>query len=68
MYALTSGVTGLPGVPRVPIGPYERFAAERRVPSRGVDRLTEVVPDDTEMLPKSPGVEYMSLNNNMFKS
>jgi hypothetical protein len=68
MYALALGVTGPPGVLRVPIGPYERFAGERRVPSRGVDGLTEVSPDDTERSPKSLGVEYMSLNNDMFKS
>ena len=68
MYALASGVTGLPRAPRVPIGPYERFAGERRVPLRGIDRLTEVSPDDTERSPKSLGVEYMLLNNDMFKS
>jgi hypothetical protein len=33
------------------------FSGERRELSRGVDGLTEVVPDDTEKLPKSPGVE-----------
>jgi hypothetical protein len=68
MYVLASGVTGPPGVLRVLIGPYERFAGERRVPLRGIDRLTEVSPDDTERSPKSLGVEYMLLNNDMFKS
>ena len=68
MYALGSCVIGPAGALRVPLSPYVRFAEERSEPSRGVDRLTEVVPDDTEMLPKSPGVEYMLLNNNMFKS
>jgi hypothetical protein len=68
MYALALGVTGPPGVPRVLIGPYKRFARERRVASRGIDGLTEVSPDDTERSPKSLGVEYMLLNNDMFKS
>ena len=44
------------------------FAGERSEPSRGVDGLTAVVPDDAERLPKSPGVEYTSLNNVVFKS
>jgi hypothetical protein len=68
MYVLGLCVIGLAGAPRVPLSPYVRFAGERSEPSRGVDGLTEVVPDDTEWLPKSPGVEYTSLNNDMFKS
>ncbi len=57
MYALASGVTGPPRAPRVPLRPYVRFARERRELSRGIDRLTEVVPDDTERLPRSLEVE-----------
>ena len=68
MYALVSGVTGPPGAPRVPLGPYVKFTGERREQSRGVDRLTEVVPDDAEWLPKSPGVEYTSPNGVVFES
>jgi len=57
MYALALGVTGPPRAPRVPLRPYVRFARERRELSRGIDRLTEVVPDDTERLPRSLEVE-----------
>ncbi len=68
MYALALGVTGLPGVQRVPLRLYIRLARERRELSRGVDRLAVVVLDDTDRLPKSLGVEYTSLNNNMLRS
>ena len=67
MYALRLCVIGLATALRVLLSPYIRFARERSEPSRGVDGLM-VVPDDTEWLPKSPGVEYTSLNNDMFKS
>ena len=59
---------GPPLAQRVPLGPYAMFAGERSELSRGVEGLTEVVPDDAERLPKSPGVEYTSLNNVVFKS
>ena len=57
------GVIGLPRVQRVLLRPYVRFAGERRELSRGVDGLTEVVPDDTEVSAESPGVWYKWLNN-----
>ena len=65
---LASGVTGLPGAQRVPLRPYIRLAGERREPSRGMDGLAAVVLDDTDRSPKSPGVEYTSLNNNVLRS
>jgi hypothetical protein len=68
MYVLASGVTGPPGAQRVPLRPYVRFARERREPSRGVDGLIEVIPDDAERLPKSPGVEYPLPNGVVFES
>jgi hypothetical protein len=61
-------VIGPPGAQRVPLRPYVTFAGERSELSRGVDGLTAVVPDNAERLPKSPGVEYTSLNNVVFKS
>jgi hypothetical protein len=55
-------------VQRVLLRLYVMFAGERSEPSRGVDRLTVVVPDNTDSLPKSPGVEYTLLINVVFKS
>jgi IMP cyclohydrolase len=51
----------------VPVRPYVRFAGERREPSRGVDGLREVVPDDAEVFAESPGVWYKSPNNIMLE-
>ena len=44
------------------------FARERSELSKGIEGLTEVVPEDTKRLPKSPGVEYMLPNSMVFES
>ena len=68
MYAFVSYVIGPPGVQRVPLKPYVRFAWERSEPSRGVDGLAALVLDDPEISPKSPGVEHKLFDSIMFES
>jgi hypothetical protein len=61
-------VIGPPLAQRVPLGLYAMFAEERSELSRGIEGLTEVVPEDAERLPKSPEVEYTSPNSMVFES